>query len=639
MRKVFGRAGAVGLSAVAALTLGAGLALAATTVVSPSSADWYFYNDQNDAVLTESADHGFVAGPGTPVIGTGSVHLTKTTNDSYGIATAQFAGTPLSDITALQYSTYRTSGTSAQVPSLGFDIDTDNTVADTTYEGRLTYEPYFTQTVNTGAWQTWDTLNDSAGTGTGNWWFSHAGGNVTTTCTQSDPCTWAQVKAAFPNASMRTVGQFILRTNGATNEAFDGNADNLTVGISGTNTTFDFEPAVAPVPSVTTDPATAVTISDATLNGTNGPVDAQGESFWVSTSTIDTSSPVIPTDVYSTQVLPPVAADGAFSASLAALTAPNGAYVHGQVPGTMPAITPDTTYYFVAWAEVDGTWYPGQVLSLTTSPAAVIVPTPVHVSPADGSTLTTATWDKADWTDVADAFPPMTYLYESSNSSATSSDGSFVTPAYESGTLTVSEIPTTNTPEGVYYWHVRAVDNNGNMSPWTAPWKVTVDNTPSNTVTPENACSMGTAPAGYTLRQGKPGKDVVTLAPNTMFVGHGGNDTVSGGNGNYIICLGPGNDTVTVGSGSSVIDAAGGNNTITGGNGDKRITSGPGKDTITTGSGNDTIDAGGGNNTVSSNGGNDSITGGSGKDTVNAGAGTDTCSLGGGNNSKTGCEL
>ncbi len=158
--------------------------------------------------------------------------------------------------------------------------------------------------------------------------------------------------------------------------------------------------------------------------------------------------------------------------------------------------------------------------------------------------------------------------------------------------------------------------------------------------TPATACATpGVAPQGYTLKTGKTGKDTVVLAPNTMFVGNGGNDTVSAGNGNFIICLGSGNDTVTIGNGQSVINAGGGNNTVTTGNGNQQVTGGSGKDIITTGNGNDTIDAGGGNNTVTSNNGNDSITAGSGKDIVNAGAGTDTCQLGGGNNSPSGCEL
>ena len=105
------------------------------------------------------------------------------------------------------------------------------------------------------------------------------------------------------------------------------------------------------------------------------------------------------------------------------------------------------------------------------------LPAPVNVSPADGAVLTSAAFDKADWTDVPnDGFPPITYLYESSNASTTNLDGSFTSPAYVSGTLAVSEIPTPGTPAGTWYWHARAVDADGNMSPWSAATKVIIDN-------------------------------------------------------------------------------------------------------------------------------------------------------------------
>lgn len=172
---------------------------------------------------------------------------------------------------------------------------------------------------------------------------------------------------------------------------------------------------------------------------------------------------------------------------------------------------------------------------------------------------------------------------------------------------------------------------------WNVPCPVPP---PVNPGPPANACATpGVAPQGYTLRNGTSKADNVTLAPNTMFVGMGGNDKVTAGNGSYIVCTGSGNDMITLGNGDSVVDAGAGNNLVELGNGMTRVTTGSGNDQITTGSGNDTINAGGGNNSVNTNGGNDSITTGSGNDSANGGAGTDTCSLGGGNNSKSGCEL
>lgn len=121
----------------------------------------------------------------------------------------------------------------------------------------------------------------------------------------------------------------------------------------------------------TTEPATAITSSDATLNGTNGGTAATDSSFWVSTSTFSTASSTLPSGVYSTADLGAQGANAAFSASLSSASG-------------LPAVTPDTTYYYAAWTSTDGgaTWTPGAVMNFTTLSA----PTITGVSPASGST-------------------------------------------------------------------------------------------------------------------------------------------------------------------------------------------------------------------------------------------------------------
>ncbi len=173
-----------------------------------------------------------------------------------------------------------------------------------------------------------------------------------------------------------------------------------------------------------------------------------------------------------------------------------------------------------------------------------------------------------------------------------------------------------------------------------------------------DACSTPTqAPAGYTLQNGTSGADNVILSPNTMFVGKGGNDRVSAGDGNYIICTGGGNDFVTVGNGNWTVGAGGGNNIVRTGNGDGTIktgggndvittgdgihvvTSGAGNDSVTTGNGSDSITTGSGNDVVRSGGGDDSVSSGAGNDFINGEAGTDTCNGGTGINAVIDCEL
>ena len=191
---------------------------------------------------------------------------------------------------------------------------------------------------------------------------------------------------------------------------------------------------------------------------------------------------------------------------------------------------------------------------------------------------------------------------------------------------------------------------------------------------PSNACSLASVP-GYTVQNGTPGTDVVTLTSFTMFKGNGGNDVVtSSANGNFIVCTGSGNDTVRLtGSGFATIDAGSGkntitvgnmegtilsgsgddlvsagngartmnlgdgNNTVTTGSGNQTVTTGTGDDMITTGSGNDVVNAGAGKNKVFSNGGTDTLTALGGNDFFDAGTGTDSCSPGGGVNTVINC--
>lgn len=125
------------------------------------------------------------------------------------------------------------------------------------------------------------------------------------------------------------------------------------------------------IPDTITDPATSITASDAQLNGTSGTLASDGHSFWVSTSTIDTSSPSIPAGVYSTPNLGALSASTAFSALLSITTS-------AGIPSNMPAITPGTLYYFVAWTQpTGGSWTPGAVLSFTTLQAPVFTSAPV----------------------------------------------------------------------------------------------------------------------------------------------------------------------------------------------------------------------------------------------------------------------
>ncbi|MCX6793742.1 MAG: DUF1565 domain-containing protein [Candidatus Gottesmanbacteria bacterium] len=134
--------------------------------------------------------------------------------------------------------------------------------------------------------------------------------------------------------------------------------DNVIIG----GDTYDFSTT-----SVTTKTATGVTTNDATLNALNKSA-ATGHSFWVSLAPFVTTSPTIPSGVYSSPDLGSIAANTDFSVSLASITTTG-------VPTNLPAITPGTTYYFAAWSSVGGTWYHGDVLNFTTAPGPVFIDT------------------------------------------------------------------------------------------------------------------------------------------------------------------------------------------------------------------------------------------------------------------------
>jgi hypothetical protein len=103
-------------------------------VVSPDNMNGWFFLPENSTGGTGE----LVSGPPSPPAGNGSARLVPTdSNGSINIAALLHPGTPLSDITKLEYSTYRASGGPVQAISLQFNVDMDVTDANTTFQGRL----------------------------------------------------------------------------------------------------------------------------------------------------------------------------------------------------------------------------------------------------------------------------------------------------------------------------------------------------------------------------------------------------------------------------------------------------------------------------------------------------------------------
>lgn len=207
-----------------------------TLIVKPSTPNGWFFGSESGATAVGT----FVTGPDTPPLGLGSFFMmTPASADGYAGATTQFNGIPLSVLTKLEYSTYRTAGGPAPLIALQFNIDYDGTDADESWQRRLIFEPYHASNPAAPANDTWQTWNAFDGL----WWGNGVPGSDL--CPQSSPCLWSQVLTHWPNARIHaTLGAVILKA-GSSWTGFEGNADALTIGVNGTNTTFDFEPETA----------------------------------------------------------------------------------------------------------------------------------------------------------------------------------------------------------------------------------------------------------------------------------------------------------------------------------------------------------------------------------------------------------
>ncbi len=237
-----------------------GCASAATIVVSPGSmGSWSFDNRDVNGILgaNPTGVGGIVIGPGAPPLGAGSAQL-ATGNGTVGgdgteeLRNTSYAGTLISHLTALSYSTYVTQNNGQQFPYLGLMV---NFTGGATVDDILFFEPPY-QTPSSGnvnlpdqgatalnQWQTWNALK-------GGWWDNAGlcspgtGVESLATCLGSNFNTTTIVNSAGLGGVRFNVGF------ASDIDQFNGYVDNFTIGISSVNTTFDFDPdATVPEPS------------------------------------------------------------------------------------------------------------------------------------------------------------------------------------------------------------------------------------------------------------------------------------------------------------------------------------------------------------------------------------------------------
>lgn len=178
----------------------------------------------------------FVFGPAPAPLGQGSLHLsTPDGTAKVNLGNSQLAGTPLGDVDALSYYTYRSSdstGSAVQVPSLQLAVsDPDAAGGFTT----LVFEPVYNTgqgTITDDTWQYWDAFNG----GQGVWWSTH---DLPNQPAFTGYRTWSDIVADNPDA----VVQGALINQGSGNPGIEANVDAVTLGASGSSTTYDFEPS------------------------------------------------------------------------------------------------------------------------------------------------------------------------------------------------------------------------------------------------------------------------------------------------------------------------------------------------------------------------------------------------------------
>jgi hypothetical protein len=186
----------------------------------------------------------FENGPGTPPHGAGSVKLTAT-DESFVLATFQYSGVALPDITAPAYSTYQPSTntddpTNAGILTMAVDFFGQRLPGDL-----IQFIPAENGTpVMQDAWQTWDAINGGAGL----WSYAQGCG-----CTWPNsaipgdtPRTWADITPTYKLATITTAADpffGIVVTNADDGKTFVDHINAVTFGTTSGTTRFVFGPA------------------------------------------------------------------------------------------------------------------------------------------------------------------------------------------------------------------------------------------------------------------------------------------------------------------------------------------------------------------------------------------------------------
>jgi hypothetical protein len=205
---------------------------------------WFLYNDENDTI--DSSLGTFVDDPTPAPAGNGSLKISVSGSQRRNIATYQFGGTPLAEITNLRYHTYNPSaGNGGGVDRAGYlQFNVDFNASDT-WQRRLIFLPRENGAVVQDTWQEWDAINNGDAVWGWSGYFSNGGkwpdGNTT------QYRTWSDLIAAFPSIRVRVTDSWLgIRVGEPYTNGYTEYIDAFVWGDASGVTTFDFEPALDP---------------------------------------------------------------------------------------------------------------------------------------------------------------------------------------------------------------------------------------------------------------------------------------------------------------------------------------------------------------------------------------------------------
>lgn len=218
---------------------------------------WYFYNDATNTASVEEVDgkYKFVEGVDGQPAGKGSLRFDSAPGESWSLATKQLDNTKLKELKKLSFMTYqpRTSAGDVQNSTyLSLDVDFDGVEGNASNTGRLTYVPRDNGEVREDDWQKWHTTNEDS---VWRWSDFATNGNKWSDDNTTELRTWAELKVAFPDATISVdgdeAGQVLFTAGEPYAEPFTGFLDKLMFKTAGERkVAYDLEPSLTPVAEI-----------------------------------------------------------------------------------------------------------------------------------------------------------------------------------------------------------------------------------------------------------------------------------------------------------------------------------------------------------------------------------------------------